>query len=184
MKENVLAIFSKADVEGISALISQMEKSPFDYMKLEGDGVRIVIGKNGVTENIEAPAPHVAAPALIPVAAPADVLPAPAAESISAAKAAIPAPEALGRDAMAEQPGVFIIKAPSYGMFYAQPDPSSPPYVSLGSMVKKGDTVGLLEIMKTFNAITSEVDGEVTAIHVKNEAMLEPEQALVSLRVV
>ena len=185
MKQNVLSIFSGTDVEGISALISQMEKSPFDYLKLEGDGVRIVIGKNGVTENFEASTPHAAASVVAP--ATAAVLPAPITESIPVAEAPAPASasaaEAWGTETAVEGPGVFVIKAPSYGMYYAQPDPSSPPYVTVGCTIKKGDTIGLLEIMKTFNAITSEVDGEVIAVHVKNEAMLEPGQALVSIRV-
>jgi len=68
-------------------------------------------------------------------------------------------------------------------MFYTRPDPGSPPYVSVGGFVKKGDTIGLLEIMKTFTAITSDVDGEVIAIHALNEQILSPGTPLVSVKV-
>lgn len=181
MNQNVLKIFSGSDVEGITALIKQMEKSPFDYLKIEGDGVKIVIGKNGVTDADTAVTQSVPAQAPAPPASFA--APVPAAEAVATPAAPVPAASNAEPIAVAEQPGIFIIKAPSYGMFYAQSDPTAPPYVTVGSAVKKGDTVGLLEIMKTFNAITSDVDGEVVAIHVKNEALLEPEQALFSVRV-
>jgi acetyl-CoA carboxylase biotin carboxyl carrier protein len=58
-----------------------------------------------------------------------------------------------------------------------------PPYVTVGAEIKADDTIGLMEIMKTFTAITSPVAGLVTAIHVKNEETLEPDQPLVSVKV-
>ena len=86
-------------------------------------------------------------------------------------------------ETVSEQAGIAVIKSPSYGLFYAQPEPGSPPYVKLGDTVKAGDTLGLVEIMKTFTAITSEVDGEIVQIHVKNEQILEPDQPLFSIKV-
>jgi acetyl-CoA carboxylase biotin carboxyl carrier protein len=77
---------------------------------------------------------------------------------------------------------VVVVKSPSYGLFYSQPEPGAPPYTTVGAAVKAGDTVGLVEIMKTFNAISSPIDGEVVAIHVRNEEVLEPEQPLVSIK--
>jgi acetyl-CoA carboxylase biotin carboxyl carrier protein len=68
-------------------------------------------------------------------------------------------------------------------MYYAQPEPGKPPYVSVGARVKKGDTIGLVEVMKTFNAIPADADGEVVAIHVRDEELLEPGQPLISIRV-
>jgi len=187
MEKNVLSLFSGTDVEGISALIAQMEKSPFDYLRLEGDGIKLVISKNGATEEAEAHALKPSAPTLSQPAV--IVQPQPTADTMSAVQMTIassPTDTALlspMKEAVAKQPGVFIIKSPSYGMFYAQPDPSSPPYVTVGCNVKKGDTIGLLEIMKVYTSVSSEVDGEVLAIHVKNEDLIEPGQALVSVRV-
>ena len=162
MNKNVLEIFSGSDVEWIAALIEKMEKSAFDYLKLEGGGLKIVIGKNGVTEVSEA--------------APAK------AEQPAQASTVIEASPEPTPSAVEAQPGVAVIKSPSYGMFYAQADPSSPPYVSVGGKVIKGDTIGLIEIMKTYNAVTSEVDGEVVAIHAKNEQILEPGTPLISVK--
>jgi acetyl-CoA carboxylase biotin carboxyl carrier protein len=78
---------------------------------------------------------------------------------------------------------VFIVRAPSQCRFYAQPEPGAAPYVTLGAAIKTGDTVGLMEIMKTFSAITSTVNGEVVAIHVINEEYLETDQPVISIKV-
>ena len=175
MGRNILGIFDGGDVAEISALVDKLEKSSFDYMKLEGDGISIVIGKNGFCEGgvVAAPAaPAVAAAVAAPVSAPV-------VEAATEAPAEKPAEKA----AVAEQEGIFIIKAPSQGLFFAQPEPGTPPYVSVGDKVKVGDTVCLIEIMKTYSALTSPVDGEVVAVHVKNEDYLEPDQPLISIKV-
>ncbi|MCL1805413.1 MAG: hypothetical protein FWG28_05370 [Clostridiales bacterium] len=189
MNKNVLQILSGADVEGIVALIAKLEQSPFDYLKLEGDGVKIVIGKNGVTETTEpsaaaagkAAAAHGPASATLGLdgsVAQAGIM----GETATAAAETVAPPGAGFTASVEERPGVFVIKSPSYGLFYAQPEPGAPPYIKIGDTVRKGDTIGLLEIMKTFNAVTSEVDGEVTAIHAKNEQLLEPDMPLVSIK--
>ena len=194
MSKNVLEIFSKNDIDGISALIAQLEKSPFDYLKLESEDVRIVIGKNGVTEAAEASTPISQVQAQASAAAggtppePATQWHKAANEAVeSNASVAIEAPQEAvtpgAASSVTEEPGTVIVKSPSYGMFYAQSDPSSPPYISVGSVVKKGDTLGLLEIMKTYSAITSDTDGVVVGIFVKNEDILEPDQPLFSIRV-
>ena len=170
MSKNILGIFDSSEIEGVSALIDRLEKSSFDYLKLEGDGISITIGKNGTGE--------VSDVSVAPVVTAKAAAPAPAAPEVSEIPAA---PKAAAKPVVSDEEGVVIIKSPSYGLFYAQPDPGAPPYVTVGAAVKVGDTIGLVEIMKTFNAITSSVAGEVVAIHVKDGDMLEPEQPLVSI---
>jgi len=176
VSRNILGIFDGADIGEISALIDKLEKSSFDYMKLQGDGISIVIGKNGSGE-VSAAAAAIAPPAA-EIQAPAPVLAGPPVED-AAPEAAIPSE----KQAVAEQEGIFIVKSPNYGMFYAQSQPGAPPYVNIGDSVKSGDTIGLLETMKTFTAIISPTDGEVAAIHVKNQEALELDQPLMSIKV-
>jgi len=226
MSNNILDIFDSNEVESISALIDRLEKSSFDYLKLESGEMSIVIGKNGAGEaspvNVtsvrrdaaaqtpEAPAgapAGCAATVLKPSAAGAAAEPdlstagAAAAQDLSTAgmaaapdlsaagTAAAPGPSTAGAAGIGSSPsvieeeGVYIIKSPSYGIFYAQSEPGIPPYVTVGAEINADDTIGLMEIMKTFTAITSPVAGEVTAIHVKNEETLEPGQPLVSVKV-
>ena len=176
MSKNVLGIFDGYDIEGITALVESLEKSSFDFLKLEGDGMAITIGKNGAGEATAAVQP--AAPIAVTAAPAVNATPVAAAvEAPAATIAAAPAAEVVEAD------DIVIIRSPSYGIFYAQSEPGAPPYVKLGAAVKTGDTVGLLEIMKTFNAVTSPADGEVIAIHIQNAEMLEPDQPLLSIRV-
>ena len=198
---NILEAFDSSSVEEISALIDKLEKSSFDYLKLESGGFSIIIGKNGAGEGANAATTHAAGaistpsdgrPAAAPLdegaaAAPsagqaeeisAAPAPAAAADGVSESSAAGSAPAA----AIVEQEGILIVKSPNYGIFYAQAEPGAQPYTAIGALVKKGDTLGLLETMKTFTAISSPADGEVIAIHVVNEETLEPGQPLASIR--
>ena len=176
MSKNILGIFDGYDIEGITALVESLEKSSFDFLKLEGDGMAITIGKNGAGEVTAAAQPT----APITVTAAPSV---PAAPVAIAAETPAIEPEAAAAAAVEEAADIVIIRSPSYGMFYAQSEPGAPAYVKMGDTVKTGDTVGLLEIMKTFNAVTSPADGEVVAIHTQNAEMLEPDQPLFSIRV-
>ena len=60
-----------------------------------------------------------------------------------------------------------IITSPMVGTFYAKPSPDSKPYVEVGTKVKKGDIVCIVEAMKLMNEIESEFDGEIIEILVK-----------------
>jgi len=169
MSNNLLNLFDSGDIEGITALIDKLEKSSFDYLKLEGGGMSVVIGKHGAGESAGGVAASFAAAAPEAAAVPSEAL-----------QTAPPEPQQ--KTYVPEQPGIFIIKSPSYGLYYSQPEPGLPPYVTEGAYIHKDDTVGLMEIMKTFSAITSPVDGEVAAIYVKNEETLEPGQPLISIK--
>jgi acetyl-CoA carboxylase biotin carboxyl carrier protein len=73
------------------------------------------------------------------------------------------------------------VKSPMPGTFYRSPDPESAPYVSEGDRVSAGDTVGLIEVMKSFHEIKSEQDGTVTKFLVENEGAVDAGQNLVEL---
>lgn len=70
------------------------------------------------------------------------------------------------------------ILSPMVGTFYGQPGPDKPPYVKVGDMVKKGQTVCIIEAMKLMNEIESEVEGEIIECLVENEDMVEFGQPL------
>ena len=74
--------------------------------------------------------------------------------------------------------GMKKILSPMVGTFYAQPAPDKPPYVSVGDMVKKGQTVCIIEAMKLMNEIESEVEGKIIECLVENEEMVEFGQPL------
>ena len=70
------------------------------------------------------------------------------------------------------------IDSPMVGIIYLTPKPSSPPFVKSGQKIKKGDTICLIEAMKTFNEIKSDKDGVVKSILVKNGEAVEFSQPL------
>jgi acetyl-CoA carboxylase biotin carboxyl carrier protein len=78
---------------------------------------------------------------------------------------------ALSRDADSSQTadleGALAFTAPMSGRFYSRPSPSEPPFVAAGDIVKRGQTLGLLEVMKTFNRLVYQGDGLPDAAEVE-----------------
>ncbi len=73
---------------------------------------------------------------------------------------------------------IITIDSPMVGIIYITPKPSSPPFIKKGQRVKKGDTICLIEAMKTFNEIKSDKDGSIKDILVKNGEAVEFGQPL------
>ncbi len=71
-----------------------------------------------------------------------------------------------------------VVKSPMVGTFYSKSSPTAESYVKIGSKVKKGDTLCIIEAMKLMNEIESEFDGEIAEILVNDEDMVEYGQAL------
>jgi len=70
------------------------------------------------------------------------------------------------------------IKSPMIGTFYRSSNPDSPPFISVGDKVSKGQTVAIIEAMKLFNEIESEVSGTVVKAMVENASPVEYDQVL------
>ena len=77
-----------------------------------------------------------------------------------------------------EQPEGRAVTCPLVGVFYAAPSPNDAPFVSVGSTVKKGDVLCIVEAMKLMNEITAEQDGTITEICVENGQVVEFGQPL------
>lgn len=74
------------------------------------------------------------------------------------------------------------VKAPMVGVFYAASAPGEEPFVSVGTRVKKGDVLCIIEAMKLMNEITAECDGEIAEICAENEQVVEYGQTLFVIR--
>jgi acetyl-CoA carboxylase biotin carboxyl carrier protein len=118
----------------------------------------------------------------VPVAAPQVVAPA-------AAVPATPPPAAKTEEKPAEAPAkpasekkdtsnYLEIKSPMVGTFYRSASPEKPAYVEIGKKVNVGDTVCIIEAMKLFNEIESEVSGTIVKVMVDNEKPVEYDQVL------
>ncbi len=103
--------------------------------------------------------------------------PAPVAAAAPAAAASAPVAAAPAVDDVRKHPG--LVRAPIVGTAYLTPDPASPPYVSVGSTVKVGATLLIIEAMKVMNPITATKAGIVTRILVTNEQPVEYDEPLI-----
>lgn len=81
-----------------------------------------------------------------------------------------------------KEENTFIIKSPMVGSFYSAPSPEEKPYAVIGSNVKKGDVVCIIEAMKLMNEIECEDDGEVIEVLCKDGDLVEYGQPLFKIR--
>ena len=82
------------------------------------------------------------------------------------------------RQGTAKAPHQVEVVAPIVGTFYRAPAPDAPPFVEIGSAVRKGQPLCLIEVMKLFTTIASEHDGRVVAIGAENTELVEYGQTL------
>lgn len=95
-----------------------------------------------------------------------------------AAPSHAPAPAAAPVAAVVAEPTGHTVKSPMVGTFYRSSAPGSPAFVEVGSTIKEGDTLCIIEAMKLLNEIDSEVSGVVTKILVENGQPVEFGQPL------
>ena len=114
-------------------------------------------------------------------APPAPVVPV-AAAPVAAAAAPAAAPAAAQDEAAAapaeELPAGTEVKSPLVGTFYSCPSPDAPPFVLVGQKVKEGDTLFIIEAMKTMNEVKSPCDGTVSRILAQPGDMVEYNQTV------
>ncbi len=77
-----------------------------------------------------------------------------------------------------EKTNLFEVKAPMVGTFYRKPAPGKPSYVSVGDEIEKGDIICIIEAMKLFNEIESDVSGKIIKILVDDATPVEYDQTL------
>ena len=105
-----------------------------------------------------------------------------AAPPIAAAPAAAPAAASPKESAPAEKEeensNLITIKAQMIGTFYRSPGPDKDPFVEVGSVIKPGDKLCIIEAMKLFNEIESEVSGKIVKVLAEDQSPIEFEQPL------
>jgi acetyl-CoA carboxylase biotin carboxyl carrier protein len=155
MSDNV----PKVDTAELLALIDRLEallaSSQLSEIEVEAGGTALVLRTPGAI-------------------APAQVAPPPTA---SAAASSSDAQAADGE----EKPLGLAVLAPLTGLFYKSPSPDSDPYVREGSEIHVGQVIGLIEAMKLFNEIKTDVAGRVVRICVDDGGLVKAKQPLIEL---
>lgn len=149
--------------DDVIEILKLFEHSKFDYLHLEEGGRKITVSKGGFMPT----APD----------APARTDQAPARAAVPAAPQPAPKPAVAAIDE-----GLVAVAAPMMGKFYAAPSPSDPAFVAKGARVAAGATLGLIEVMKVFASVKSEIPGTVETILVGNGESVEYGQALFLIR--
>jgi acetyl-CoA carboxylase biotin carboxyl carrier protein len=145
---------SSVDSAAIRELADLLAETGLTEIEIEQNGVKLRVAKQGTT--MYAPAPAASAPAASP--APSDT---------AAAKPSGPAAGA--------------VPSPMVGTVYTSPEPGKPPFVKVGDTVKEGDTLLIVEAMKTMNPILAPRDGKITEICIRDAQPVEFGQSLMIL---
>ena len=152
------------EFDKVKELATLLENSSLTKLRLEEDGIVLELEAEPPQQLVSVAAPAVAAPVTAAPAPSAPPAPAPAA----------PAPSSGDSDdAPYDMSKLTLVKAPMVGVFYAAPSPGADPFVHVGSKVKKGDTLCVMEAMKLMNEVVAEVDGEVVDVCVEDGDLVE-----------
>ncbi len=150
----------------IEELIKFVSKSGVSEVSLETDTVKITI-KNAAPRVIEQ----------VLTAAPMMQMPVQAAPA-PAPIAAAPAPAAAAPAASNDESKYITVKSPMIGTFYRASSPDKPNFVNVGDEIKAGQVVCIIEAMKLFNEIESEISGRIVKVLVDNSSPVEYDQPL------
>ena len=151
------------DIKEIQNLIRFVAKSGASEVKLEMDDVKITIRTGSDDTTIVQQVPMQQAPVMhqqVPM------------------QQAVPVQEVPAVDTSAEDSKYITVKSPIIGTFYRKPSPDKPLFVEVGQTIAEGDVLCIIEAMKLFNEIESEVSGKVVKILVDDSSPVEFDQPL------
>ena len=144
------------DLDQLKQILDLVRAHDLSEFEIEHEGLRLKIRKDATNS------PVATMPAFPPPVPGVVAAPAPAAASLAGAGSNAAAAEAA--DAEVE---LAVVKSPIVGTFYRSPEPDSPPFVDVGTQVKKGQVLCIIEAMKLMNEIDSEYDGEIVNVYVE-----------------
>ncbi|WP_411883477.1 acetyl-CoA carboxylase biotin carboxyl carrier protein [Polaromonas sp. YR568] len=146
------------DLRKLKTLIDLVSESNVSELEItEAEGKVRIVKSSGAPVVMQQPVAMVAAPAAAPVAG---------------------APAAPAADAAPAAPAGHAVKSPMVGTFYRSASPGAKPFVELGSVVKEGETICIIEAMKILNEIEADKSGTVTKILSENGQAVEYGQPL------
>ncbi|MFC4634747.1 acetyl-CoA carboxylase biotin carboxyl carrier protein [Dokdonia ponticola] len=155
------------DLKEIQNLIRFVAKSGASEVKLEMDDVKITIKTGSDEDRVATMVQHM--PAMAPVQAQVQPV-------VQQPETAAPAtPAAPAED---ENSKYITIKSPIIGTFYRKPSPDKPTFVEVGDSISEGDVLCVIEAMKLFNEIESEVSGTIVKVLVDDSSPVEFDQPL------
>jgi len=160
------------DLDQLKLILNLVREHELSEFEIEHEGLRLKVRKDPATLAAPPPASGVSMPTLV-AAAPA--LP------------GVPLPGSTGQGpgagAAEADVELAVVKSPIVGTFYSSAEPGAPAFVEVGSVVKKGQVLCIIEAMKLMNEIDSEYEGEIVNIYVENAQPVQYGERLFALRV-
>jgi acetyl-CoA carboxylase biotin carboxyl carrier protein len=161
------------DLQQIKQILDLVREHELSEFEIEHDGLRLKVRKDANGSHaltMPGPAPM---PAMIAPSSGANLAPA------ASAPAALPSPAPPADETEIE---LAVVKSPIVGTFYRSSEPGAASFVEIGSTVKKGEVLCIIEAMKLMNEIDSEYDGEVVNIYVENGQPVQYGERLFAIR--
>jgi len=146
------------DLDQLKQILDLVREHDLSEFEIEHEGLRLKIRKDPAT-GVVAAVPLAVGGAPAPAASAAAGPP----PHTSATAAVAPPSEAVDVDIE-----LAVVKSPIVGTFYRAPEPGAPDFVEIGTTVKKGQVLCIIEAMKLMNEIDSEYDGEIVNVYVEN----------------
>lgn len=146
------------DFNNIKKLIQLVKENDLASIKIEEKDLKIEITQKGSTTT--------------------PIIQAPITTTPSNVVATAPQPTTENNTTTEDTSNLKTIKAPMVGTFYRSANPESPTFVKVGDTIKKGDVLCIIEAMKLFNEIQSEVSGKIVKVMIDNAQAVEYDQAL------
>ena len=158
------------DLDILKQILNLVREHELSELEVEQDGLRLKIRKDSAVVAMPLPAPQMAArPPEVPLpAAAASTLPPPA--------------QAVGLEDADAEIELAVVKSPIVGTFYRSPEPGAPAFVDVGTAVKKGQVLCIIEAMKLMNEIDSEYDGEIVNVYVESGQPVQYGERLFAIR--
>jgi acetyl-CoA carboxylase biotin carboxyl carrier protein len=156
------------DLDQLKKILDLVREHELAEFEIEHEGLRLKIRKDSAGTVMTMPAAHAMAQ---PMAAPAPA--APVAATQAPAAAAVPVENEIE---------LAVVKSPIVGTFYRSAEPGASSFVEIGSIVKKGQVLCIIEAMKLMNEIDSEYEGEIVNVYVENGQPVQYGERLFAIR--
>lgn len=165
------------DLKEIKELIKLVNQSEVGLLQIEKGDVKIkIVHRDCYSKNVGQAPVYMSAPAVSPAPS------APAPESVASTPKVEVTPSKQVESAKPDEDlasGNYItVHSPMIGTFYRSPGPDKEPYVKVGDTIAKGDVLCVVEAMKLFNEIESEVSGKIIKVLIDNASPVEYDQPL------
>ena len=156
------------DLDTLKQILNLVREHELSELEVEQDGLRLKIRKDSAVA-LAVPPPQ------------------PSRSAEAAASAALPtlpsaAPATVDLENAESEIELAVVKSPIVGTFYRSPEPGAPAFVDVGTTVKKGQVLCIIEAMKLMNEIDSEYDGEIVNVYVESGQPVQYGERLFAIR--